>query len=111
MQDNQTTTSIQKYKAIQGVVLRIPVGCVASYGQVAALAGLPGRARLAGKALGFKVNELHVPWYRVIRSNGSIAFPIDSLQFKTQTELLADEGVEVKNGRVSMKKFQWDGRL
>lgn len=98
----------QKYKLIHAVVRRIPVGKVASYGQVAAIAGLPGRARLAGKALGVSFNQQSIPWFRVIRADGRIAFAADTAQGKLQKQLLLDEGVEVKGMRISMREYQWE---
>lgn len=67
-----------KDQKIWQVVAAIPAGKVASYGQIADMAGLGRQARYIGKALG-KLPEGHsIPWYRVIRSNGQIAFPIGS---------------------------------
>lgn len=108
---NINETASDKFKAIQGVVKRIPVGKVASYGQIAALAGLPGRARLAGKALGVTINGQTIPWYRVLRSDGKIAFSYDSLHYKMQVAHLHDEGVAVKQGKVDMRRFQWAGEI
>ena len=107
----QELSSTDKFKAIQGVVKRIPLGTVASYGQVAALAGLPGRARLAGKALGMKINGQTIPWYRVLRSDGKIAFSVESETYQRQVTLLKQEGVLVKNGKVNMRLFQWSGEF
>ncbi|MBO1254438.1 MGMT family protein [Alteromonas sp. 5E99-2] len=105
------TNSIDKYKAINGVVLRIPVGTVASYGQVAALAGLPGRARLVGKALSSRINEMDIPWYRVLRSDGKIAFAESSIQYQRQVEQLKHDGVVVIKGKVNMRTYQWESVL
>jgi methylated-DNA-protein-cysteine methyltransferase-like protein len=89
------------------VVLAIPLGKVASYGQVAAMAGLGRQARYIGRALG-KLSEGHsVPWYRVIRSNGQIAFAPGSETYQEQVSRLQEEGVDVVNGRVSMSRFGW----
>lgn len=89
------------------VVLAIPPGRVASYGQVADMAGLGRQARFVGKALG-KLPEGHsVPWFRVIRTTGQIAFAMGSDTFERQKALLQEEGVEVVNGRVSMRRFRW----
>lgn len=95
------------YPKIWQTVQLIPAGKVASYGQIADLAGLPGRARLVGKSLGFAPKELQVPWYRVLRSNGQIAFPLGSEQAQQQTGLLQQENVAVINNRVNLKLFQW----
>jgi len=89
------------------VVLAIPAGKVASYGQVAAMAGLGRQARYIGRALGKLPPGHSVPWYRVIRSNGQIAFPVGSEVYQEQVGRLQEEGVEVVNGRVSMSRFGW----
>lgn len=99
------------YQRIWQTVLAIPAGRVASYGQVADLAGLPGRARLVGKALGWSPAELSVPWYRVLRSSGQIAFAKGSEQAQKQTGLLQSENVVVINNRVRLKEFQWQPDL
>jgi methylated-DNA-protein-cysteine methyltransferase-like protein len=96
-----------KDQKIWQVVLAIPPGKVASYGQVAEMAGLGRQARYIGRALG-KLPQGHtVPWYRVIRSNGQIAFPEGSEVFQEQVSLLRAEGVDVVNGRVAMSRFRW----
>ncbi|SEA96434.1 MGMT family protein [Alkalimonas amylolytica] len=94
------TTTNPYYARIWHTVLQIPAGKVASYGQIADLAGLPGRARLVGKALGYAPKELAVPWHRVLRSDRSLAFPTGSDSAKCQRQLLQDEGVLLKNNRV-----------
>ena len=104
--DNQ-----QKYQRIWKTVQAIPPGKVASYGQIADLAGLPGRARLVGKCLGYVPEGMQVPWYRVLRSNGQLAFAKGSDTAKTQTGLLQQENVVVLNNRVKLKAFQWQPDL
>ena len=98
---------IDKAARIWKTACRIPAGKVCSYGVIADLAGLPGRARLVGKVLQRAPVEMRVPWYRVIKSNGQIAFSAGSTQARTQHELLRDEGVIVLNNRVSMTQFLW----
>lgn len=88
-------------------VLAIPEGKVASYGQIADLAGLPGRARMVGKALGRAPDSLQLPWFRVVRSSGEIAFPRDSDAARRQTRLLEQDEVPVKNNRVRLKEYGW----
>ena len=92
--------SNQHYQRIWQTVLQIPPGKVASYGQIADLAGLPGRARLVGKALGYAPGELAVPWFRVLRSDRSLAFEPGSDPANLQRQLLLAEGVLLKNNRV-----------
>lgn len=100
-----------QYPQIWQTIQLIPVGKVACYGQIADLAGLPGRARLVGKALG-KVPEggwqgKPVPWFRVINSQGKISFPQGSEYFDKQKGLLQDEQVVVIGSRIKLKTFQW----
>lgn len=100
-------TDSTKDQKIWQVVMAVPEGRVVSYGQVAEMAGLGRQARYIGKALG-KLPEGHaVPWYRVIRSNGQVAFPIGSEKFQEQVSRLQAEGVDVIDGRVSMSRFRW----
>jgi methylated-DNA-protein-cysteine methyltransferase-like protein len=101
---NQEPSREQK---IWQVVAAIPEGSVASYGQVAAMAGLGRQARFVGRALGRLPAGHSIPWHRVIRSNGQIAFPEGTEARQLQTEKLRMEGVEVVKGRVRMKAFQW----
>ena len=96
---------------IQQTVMQIPSGNVASYGQIADLAGLPGRARMVSKALKAASDDQPIPWHRVIRSNGQIAFPAGSEEADTQKGLLQEEGVPVINNRISMKQCQWQPDL
>ncbi len=95
------------YLRIWATVNVIPKGKVASYGQIADLAGLPGRARLAGKALRETPDDMKIPWYRVVRSNGQLAFKNGSEQARQQKEYLMNEKVTVFNNRVEMKLFNW----
>ena len=112
----QSSESCQKpvnphYMRIWKTVNAIPKGKVSSYGQVADLAGLPGRARLVGKSLGFVPENMQVNWHRVLRSNGQIAFPKGNEQALKQTRILQEEGVAVFNNRVRMKEFAWQPDL
>jgi methylated-DNA-protein-cysteine methyltransferase related protein len=87
-------------QAIWNVIARIPRGRVSSYGDVARAAGLPGRARLAGKALRSMPEDMNLPWHRVMGAGGRIVFPKGSRHFREQARLLRSEGVTVKDGRV-----------
>ncbi|WP_428603536.1 MGMT family protein [Sedimenticola sp.] len=98
---------INNYQRIWRTVQIIPEGRVASYGQVADLAGLPGRARLVGRALGEVPDDMAVPWYRVLRSDGRIAFPAGSPQAERQKQRLQEEEVVVLNNRVKLREFGW----
>ena len=103
------------YLKIWRTVQQIPIGKVACYGQIADLAGLPGRARLVGKALGYVpeqgFQDQPVPWYRVINSAGKISFPPGTPAFERQKQLLQDEQVVVLGARIKLKDFQWQPDL
>lgn len=101
----------QKYLHIWQTVLAIPVGKVASYGQIADLAGLPGRARLVGRCMAYAPKEMQVPWYRVLRANGQLAFKAGSSSSLKQTGLLQEDGVAVIKNRVNMAEYQWQPGL
>lgn len=94
------------YQAIWNIVKTIPRGRVASYGQVARLAGLPRHARLVGTALG-EAPAGKLPWYRVLNAQGRIALPPNSPGFREQRKRLREEGVMVVKGRVDLKKYGW----
>lgn len=101
----------QRLQRIYAAIAAIPAGRVASYGQIAARAGLPGRARLVGKALRETPDDLELPWHRVLHANGSIALPRGSRGFREQSRRLRAEGVEVRDGRVPMSAFGLDHDL
>ena len=92
---------------ILAVVRAIPRGQVAGYGDVARRAGLPGRARLAAKVLSGNTDPA-LPWHRVLRSDGRIAFPEGSRGYREQSQRLRAEGVKVERGRVHMPKVEPD---
>lgn len=77
----------------------IPRGQVAGYGEVARRAGLPGRARMVARLLSHN-DDPRLPWHRVLRSDGRIAFPPDTPEFVEQSHRLRAEGVRVEGGRV-----------
>jgi methylated-DNA-protein-cysteine methyltransferase-like protein len=94
------------YEAIWNIVRTIPRGRVASYGQIARLAGLPKHARLGGTALG-AAGKLKLPWHRVINAQGRIALPPNSTGFREQRKRLREEGVMVLKGKVDLKRYGW----
>ncbi len=94
--------------AIRRVIAAIPCGRVCSYGEIARRAGLPGRARLVGHVLG---EAEGLPWQRVLRSDGRIAFAPGSRAFREQVRRLAAEGVLVRSGRVDLAVHGWERDL
>ena len=98
---------MQRYEPIWNVVARIPAGSVASYGQVAALAGYPRGARLVGRALSRAPDALGLPWHRVVNAAGRISLPAGSPGFAEQVRRLRAEGVVVRGDRVSIEEVGW----
>ncbi len=98
------------YDRIYAVIAAIPEGKVATYGQVAALAGLPGHARQVGYALHSSPGGLELPWQRVINSKGEVSPRSDpGLEEGYQRHLLEEEGVVFTlAGRVDLEKYQWE---
>lgn len=86
-------------KRILAAVRAIPRGEVAGYGEVARRAGLPGRARWVARLLAAS-DDPALPWHRVLRSDGRIAFAADSEPWREQARRLRAEGVQVVEGRV-----------
>ena len=105
------TIYTQKAQQICKTVCHVPYGKVTSYGKIADLAGLPGRARMVGKVMQLAPVEMKVPWYRIIKSSGQLAFKVGSESAKRQTGLLQEEGVVVFNNRVNMNQFGWSPDL
>lgn len=94
------------YERFYEVIRRIPRGKVATYGQVARLAGYPRSARQVGYALAGISPELNVPWHRVINAKGEISLA-DPEDRQEQAELLRAEGVEVL-GRIDLARYGWE---
>ena len=100
-----------RLERIYETVRDIPSGNVASYGQVAEIAGIPRGARQVGWALRQLSRGEDVPWHRVITASGRIAFEAGSARFEKQQALLAQENVTVTAGRVDMRKYRWRPEL
>ena len=97
-----------KYQRIYGVVEQIPPGQVATYGQVAALAGLPGQARQVGYAL-HALESDDLPWHRVLNAAGKISLADHQGGATIQQKLLENEGVEfIAPGRLSLARYRWN---
>ena len=92
---------------IYQVVSMIPSGCVATYGQVAELAGLSRAARLVGTTLSRLPGDSQLPWHRVINSQGRISLPPDSPAYTQQKDRLEQEGVEFAGERLSLRRYRW----
>ena len=88
---------------VHTVIALIPEGCVASYGQIAALAGAGRRSRWVGQVLARLPADSQLPWHRVVNSQGVITCPGKTVAI----ERLIAEGIEVTNGRVAIKRYRW----
>ena len=88
-------------------VLKIPKGCVATYGQVARLAGLPGYARIVGQILSQLPSDSRLPWHRIISGSGKISIPEHSDSFVEQRKRLIKEGIKVRHAKINLKEYQW----
>jgi methylated-DNA-protein-cysteine methyltransferase-like protein len=93
----------ERYQRVWAVVEGIPAGLVLNYGEVARLAGFPGRARMVGMALGRAPRSRKLPWHRVVNAQGKISFPTDSAKYRTQRRLLEDEGVEFVDDAIDLE--------
>ncbi|MFT7041849.1 MAG: methylated-DNA-protein-cysteine methyltransferase-like protein [Urechidicola sp.] len=85
------------------LVATIPSGRVATYGQIATLAGAPQQSRLVGRILSRLPTDTRLPWYRVINAQGKISNP----NLDRQQQLLVQDGIEVKSQRVRLRTYQW----
>jgi methylated-DNA-protein-cysteine methyltransferase-like protein len=96
----------RSHQRIHDVVARIPRGRVATYGQIARIARLPGQARLVGYALHALPAGSRLPWQRVVNAQGAISVGGES--GARQRKLLEAEGVRFnERGRIDLAKFQW----
>ena len=99
----------ERYERIYAVVEAIPEGRVATYGQVAALAGLPRHARQVGYAMHSLPEGRDLPWQRVINGKGEVSPRAEPGRDGLQRAMLEDEGVEFDaRGRVDLDRFRWD---
>ncbi|MEJ1250121.1 MGMT family protein [Denitratimonas tolerans] len=92
------TEAETRRRRILAAIHDVPTGRTASYGQIARRAGFPRCARLVARILSDAGEAL--PWHRIVRADGRIAFPPGSAAFDEQVARLRGEGVAVANGRV-----------
>ena len=101
--DPRELAELQLYQ----VIAAIPYGRVASYGQLANLAGQTGAARWVGYCLRHLPKDSILPWHRVITASGKLAFAEQTEGYWRQRNILESEGVILRNHKVSMHHFQW----
>lgn len=99
----------ERFQKIWEAVRRISKGRVATYGQVAALAGLPRLPRLVGFALHALPRGSDVPWHRIINAQGRLSFPPRSAPYREQRRRLEAEGVVFVRGVINLERYGWRG--
>jgi methylated-DNA-protein-cysteine methyltransferase-like protein len=101
--------SPNRFERVYAVVRRIPRGRVATYGQVAVLAGLPGQARFVGYALAALPAGSRVAWQRVINAQGRVSARRDGSGVEAlQASMLRGEGVRFgTDGAIALETFRW----
>ena len=104
-------TRAEGWSPVYRVVRRIPCGQVATYGQVAAMAGMPRAARQVGWALNALDAGDDVPWHRVINAKGEVSTRGEREIEDLQRALLTAEGIELdRRGRIDLETYGWRPR-
>lgn len=111
IRESATGSGTSRWTAIWKVVRKVPRGRVATYGQIAELAGLEGHARQVGYALHNLPASSSVPWHRVVNARGEISPRSAGDSHELQRMLLEAEGVEFDlRGCIDLKRFRWTRR-
>ena len=97
----------RKRERIYEAVKKIPYGHVATYSQVAGIAGDRKMARAVGNALHKNPDPGSIPCFRVVNAKGELAGEFAFGGLEAQARLLEAEGVEITDGRVDLKRYQW----
>jgi methylated-DNA-protein-cysteine methyltransferase-like protein len=109
--DRHPVSDVSSHQRIYAVVRRIPRGRVATYGQIAVLAGLPRQPRLVGYALSALPDGSRIPWHRVVNAKGAVSLRSDGHGHdQLQQLLLANEGVMFLNRVIPLDRYQWRPR-
>ncbi len=100
------------YCKIYDIVSQIPYAQVATYGQVADLAGLRGKPRVVGYALYRITTDTQIPWHRVVNAKGEISrSSLRDGNDDLQQLLLKEEGIAFVKGKLDLKKYRWQPPL
>lgn len=100
-------TQTEFSKKVLRLIRSIPRGKVATYGQIAKLAGKPQGARGVAWLLHSCSRSHALPWQRVVNGKGRISFPEDSREYARQKRLLENEGIVLEEGKIDLEKFLW----
>jgi methylated-DNA-protein-cysteine methyltransferase-like protein len=104
----RTKLAQETHERFYAVVVEIPPGRVATYGQVASLAGLDGYARHVGFALRALPEGSDIPWHRVVNARGEISARGEGGGEREQRGLLEAEGVVFERGRIPLARYRWE---
>ncbi|MDX1297189.1 MAG: MGMT family protein [Pseudomonas sp.] len=102
-----TASQGERRTALYAALAQVPAGCVVSYGQLAAYAGLGRAARWVGRTLSQLPDGTTLPWHRVIGADGRLSLPAGSHSGAEQRSRLREEGVPIENDRVDMPRYGW----
>jgi len=100
-----------RHARLYSVLAQIPAGCVISYGELAAQAELGRAARWVGRVLSQLPEGSALPWHRVLRADGTLAFAEGSASRQEQVQRLHAEGILLQNGRVNMRRYAFSAHL
>lgn len=110
MKTNQNSDSQSLSERIKAVIKKIPAGKIATYGQIAAMAGNPQAARQVVRILHSSSKKEKLPWHRIINSKGTISLE-PGFGYEEQKSKLIKEGIEFdKNDRIDFTLFLWTGK-
>jgi methylated-DNA-protein-cysteine methyltransferase-like protein len=98
-------------RQVWNTVAAIPPGHVASYGQIAKLAGFANGARLVGWALRSAPVDIDLPWHRVVNAEGKISIPTADPAHAEQVRRLSAESVRISGGRIDISRYVWSPNL
>lgn len=104
-----STTTVIRRRIVE-TLRAVPAGTVATYGQIAQVAGWPRHTRLVVRVLR-EAAEGNVPWFRIVKSPGKIALPKGSASRREQIQRLRSEGVLVNGDRIDLDRFGWRPEL
>lgn len=105
--DTAAASADQRRAALYLTLTQIPAGRVTSYGELAARAGLGRAARWVGRILSQLPDDTTLPWHRVVAAGGRLSLPAGSPAGDEQRARLRDEGVNIHNERVDMRRHGW----
>lgn len=98
------------HKRVIALIKKIPKGKVATYGQIAALAGSPRAARQVVRVLHSSSEKERLPWHRVVNAKGCISLPHGAGFEEQQARLEAEAVVLDRHGTIDLDTFLWSGK-